>query len=281
MSNLLKTLGDDWHHPHPYWKLIQSVVPSSNHIEEIEKCLTSIYVEGHYDYKLYKNTTKHTIYDLDISKAEMMKKEVEDSMKRESDSLEKLCKKMEELQKFLDGVESDKEEEEEEEEEEEITVKARGLQQEKGKQAQTQPLTGKETERAKKLDLQKKMHLAKSTKTLMANAQQKLFDLQKESEKHDLLIRLYSGYRDSDFYYQSAMKKIVLEYESSQDLEKLIHDIDMFLTEYKKMRKRVAPPIPCQGEGKNLCEAHLLPLGPTKWTEKGIPCAFACDIESA
>jgi hypothetical protein len=277
MSNLLKTLGDDWHNPHPYWRLIESLLPASPYIEEIEKCLTGIYVEGHYDYKLYKNTNKYTLYDTDIEQSEMTKKNLEMDMKRESESLEKLCKKMEELQEFLNGVEGYGQALEEDEEEEEVEVAHTHVsRQEKGRQPKA--LGGKDAAKAKKLEEQKKMLLAKSTKSAMATCQQKLLDMQQEIEKQELMSKLYKGYREADWFYQASMRKIVLKYASSNDLETLIREVDRLLTDYKAMRQRVAPKESCRGEGTGLCETHLLPLYVTKRTEKGVPLVWKCDI---
>jgi len=276
MSNLLKTLGDDWHAPHPYLKLIQTVVPTSSNVEDIENYLTQVYVEEHYDYKLYKNPSKHTVYDHDIDRSEVLKKKVQEEMKRESETLEKLCKKMEELQQFLDGIEGYGEALEDDAEEEEEIVQA--PRQEKGKQPKAQVLSGKEAVKAKKLEEQRQMKLAKSTKSSMATCQQRLLDLQEEAEKHDLLIRLYTGYRNADWYWQTIMKKIVANYSVSKDIETLIRDIDVGLTEYKRMRKRSAPNEPCKGEGEGLCQTHLLPLHTIRWSEKGVSIAFACNV---
>ena len=39
MSNLLHTLAHDWHNPHPYWKVIEAVAPTSPYKQKIEDIL--------------------------------------------------------------------------------------------------------------------------------------------------------------------------------------------------------------------------------------------------
>lgn len=271
MSNLLHTLADDWHKPHPYYNLIESVVPTSPYKFKIEDILLGIYVDEHHGKKLYRTPAKHTLYDMDIDKCEFDKKRLEGEMKREGDTLEKLCKKMEDLQKFLDGTDGDDDEEEEEEEEE----VHHGVKQEKGKEIKA--MTGKQAEKQKKLEEQKNLRLAKSTKSAMATSQQKLMDMQKEHDTIERKRSVYTEYRKADWLYQAEMKKIILKYDKSQDVESLIRDIQAVYEHYQTLRKRAAPDQPCEGEGNDLCKVHFLPLFATKHTEKGIAYAFQCN----
>ena len=274
MSNLLHTLADDWHKPNPYYKLIESVVPSSPYKFKIEDILLGIYVDEHHGKKLYRNSSKYTLYDMDIERAEFDIKKLKADMKREEDNLEKLCKKMEELQKFLDGTEDQEEEEEEEEEEEQEEVSHRGLKLEKSRQPKT--MSGKEAEKQKKLEEQKNLRLAKSTKSAMATCQEKLMDM---GEKFEILEKkkyLYTEYRKADWFYQDSMKQIVLKYDKSQDIVILIQDINTMYDEYQRLKKRVTPREPCQGEGKDLCKIHYLPLYLTVLSNEGFKHVWKC-----
>lgn len=272
MSNLLHTLAHDWHNPHPYWKVIEAVAPTSPYKQNIEDILLSIYVDDHHGKKLYRTPMKHTLYDMDIDKAEFDIKKLEAEIKREEDAFEKLCKKMEEVQKFLDGT--DEEEEEEGEEEEEETH--HGIKQEKGRQPKA--ISGKEAEKQKKLEEQKNLRLAKSTKSAMATCQEKLMDMREKCDTLQKKKYLYTEYRKADWFYQDSMKKIVLKYEKSQDIQVLIQDIHKMYDEYQALKKRVAPMEPCQGERKDLCKIHYLPLCLTVLSNEGFKHVWKCDM---
>lgn len=275
MSNLLHTLADDWHNPHPYWKVIETVAPETRYKQKIEDILLGIYVDDHHGKKLYRTPTKHTLYDMDIDRCEFDIKKLEAEMKREEDTLKKLCTKMEELQTFLDGTNEEEEEEEEEAEEEVHQIPK----QEKGRQPKA--ISGKEAEKQKKLEEQKNLRLAKSTKSAMATSQEKLIDIQKKCETLETKKFLYTEYRKADWFYQDSMKKIVEKYDKSQDFEMLIQDINKMYGEYEGLKRRVAPKVPCEGEGKDLCKVHYLPLFATKYTEKGVPYVFKCSLSPA
>ena len=264
MTDLLTTLGDDWHTPHVYAKLILSVVPNTTHLEDIEHCLTGIYVDSHYDFKLYKNTSKYTVYDLEIDVCEGKKKNILDQQAREEEAFENLCKKLQEIQVQLpEHAESMNQEEEEEDEEEEEIEHAP----QKMKGAQPKPKSGqisKATLLAEREKMQKLKKQYTTTKSCMATSQEKLVALQAELDELERKSIVYRGYQQANWYYLTAMRNIVLNYEKNKDIQELIQRLENMLVVYNDMRCRVAPQGPCQGLS-GLCKTHYLPLHPTKW----------------
>jgi hypothetical protein len=274
--DLLTKLGDDWHSPHVYAKLILSVLPDTKNLEEIEHCLTGIYVDSHYDYKLYKNTSKYTVYDLEIDMCEHKKKEVLEKQKREEEAFETLCKKLQEIQVQLpEHAATMVDEEEEEEEEEEVVIHKSQLS--KGAQPKTKEgQTSKAAMLAEKAKIQKLQKQYTTTKSCMATSQEKLMTLQNEADELDLKSIVYKGYQQANWYYLSTMRTIVLSYEKTKDITELIKRLDTMLNEYNAMRRRVAPHGVCSGEDK-LCKTHYLSLVPMKYVEKdGRPYDFRC-----
>ena len=278
MSDILITLGDDWHNPHPYAGFISSILPglSFNLIVEIEKFLLRVYEAQHYEFKTFKDKSKATIYDLDISRAENQINTLKGDQKKEEEGFERLCKKLQDTiqeqrkQGFIKD-ENYEQEEEEEEEEEEVDYNIE-------KDVQVKQKNSKE-EAKKRRELEVKLATAvKSTQTAMATVQQKLIDYQKEIENLEKKKKYYEHYKDASWYYQGASRKLVLEYEQKRDLEALVKGFHDVLSYYIMLRRRYVPSDPCKGEGKSLCETHLLPLSCTKWSEKGDPIVWKCAL---
>ena len=278
MTDLLTKLGDDWHTPHVYAKLILSVVPNTTHLQDIEHCLTGIYVDSHYDYKLYKSKSKYTLYDNELDKCEFQKRDIEKQQKREEEAFENLVKKMKEIQAELpehaDTLVEDEEEEEETEEEEVVVHKS---QQSKGTQPKAKD--GKTSKAAMLAEKEKRLKLQKqftTTKTCMATSQEKLMHLQQDLDEAETKIRIYKGYQQANWYYLDTMRSIVISYETNKDIQELIHQLEKLLVSYDGMRRRVAPPDVCTGE-KAMCQTHYLPLVPMKYREKdNSPYDFRC-----
>lgn len=277
MTDLLTKLGDDWHTPHVYAKLILSVVPNTTHLEEIEHCLTGIYVDSHYDFKLYKNTSKYTVYDSEIDKCVFRKKELEDQYKRESEAFDNLIKKMKEIQAQLPEHAEAVDEEDNEEEDEEEDVYEHKSQQAKGAQPKAKEgINSKAAMLAEKAKQQKLQKQFVTTKTCMASSQDKLVNLQKEIDEVDIKTTVYKGYQQANWYYLVAARNTVLHYEKNKDIQELIQRLDSMLMEYEFMRRRVAPKGLCTGEDQ-LCGTHYLPLVPMKYKEKdNSPYDFRC-----
>lgn len=278
MTDLLKTLGDDWHSSHVYAKLILSVIPDTKNLEDIEHCLTGIYVDSHYDYKLYKNTSKYTIYDNELDKCIYWKKELEDQYKRETEAFENLLQKMKDIQAELPEHATTVENEDDEEDDgEETDVFEHKSQQAKGAQLKPkQGQTSKAAMLAEKAKIQKLQKQFITMKSCMASSQDKLVSLQKELDELETKSIVYKGYQQANWYYLTASRNIVLQYEKNKDIQELIKRLDNMLTVYNDMRRRVAPQGLCSGE-KELCRTHYLPLVPMKFREKeGTPYDFRC-----
>jgi hypothetical protein len=275
MSNLLQSLAENWHNPHPYWKYVDHVVPSSSYKFGIENILLSICNDEHYDFKLYKSTSKHTLFDNEIDRYEYLIKKLQEEKKHEEELFEKLCKKMEELQGEVPQTEITTNQEEEEEEEEEEVV---DLAPQKTKGAQPKAKVSKESPRTTQANLKHQIMLAKSTKSSMATSQQKLMDITAELDLMESRLNLYREYQKIDLYRSAALRKFVLEYEKQKNLETLIRQLDELLQDYFAMRIRVAPKEPCSGEPKALCKSHHLPLYVLKYTEKGDPSVVQCTV---
>lgn len=256
MSKLLKQLGDDWHQSHPYEKLIQSVVPSTQYAKEIEDSLISIYVASHYDYKVYKTPTNHSVYDVDIDIWKYRQKEIAKESKKEEETLEKLGKKFAELQKFLDPSLQKEEAEEEEEEEEEAQVE---LPSEKGKQRIVAQVN-KVSLKSKKEQEKQTAKEAKITQANMARSQDNLLSLQKETEELAKKIEYYEHYHFASLGFSRTMKRIVHSFEETQDLKVLIQELADLHAYYDMIRRRYVSQDKCKGSGKGLCETHYLPL---------------------
>jgi hypothetical protein len=272
-SNLLRTLGDDWHNPHPYWALVQKVVPESPFLRQLEESLVEVYVNEHYDYKIYKTPVKETLYDYDILRYQHELKKLEEESKKEKDIFENLCTKLKEFDGVVLSTEHSEKEETEEEEEEIVDLP-------NGKK-DVQINNGKSGKQSKKdLDRQRKQKEAtlKTLQSSLATSQQKLIELQATMDDTNKKLLMLEGYKNAALTYTMDKKKIILEYESSQDIEKLIRQMDHLFQEYDRMKRRVAPLMPCKGEGRKICDAHYHALEPHKYTEKGVVTEYRCAL---
>jgi hypothetical protein len=271
MSKTLQTLANDWHQSHPYEKSILSVVPSSPFLSEIEDSLMAIYVASHYDYKVYKSASTTSVYDMDIDAWTFRKKTIDEELKKEGESLEKLSKKFAELQTFLDPTLHDEDEEEEDEEE------VPDLHKEKGKQRIVAQVN-KTSVKSKKEQEKQMAKQAKITQANMASSQEKLFSLQKEIEDLDRKIECYGQYREASLGFSRMMKRIVTDFEQRQDFPVLIKELADLHAYYDTIRRRYVPAEKCKGHAKGLCDVHHLPLSTPLLREQkegwGVRCAL-------
>lgn len=281
MSNLIIQLGDDWHNPHPYERLIRSVLPTSSYDDmyEIEKCLLKVYEAEHYEFKIFKDKGKATVYDVDISRAEGRMSALEGERKRDEEAFERLCKKLEETiqeQRKHGFLQEDAPEEEaEQEEEDELSAYEVNKDLQVNKDSKK---TNKEEAR-KRRELESRLaSTVKSTKSSMATMQQKLIDYQKEFEMLEKKKEYYEHYRNAALWYQNSMRKVVLDYEMNKDVEALVKGINDVLSYYEMLRRRYVSKDPCKGTTNELCESHFLPLTPVKYSEKGDAIDWRCDL---
>jgi chromosome segregation ATPase len=272
MATLLKQLGDDWHKSHPYEPLIRKVLPSTPYLSEIEDSLCSVYVAAHNDFKIYKTPTNHTVYDMDIDIWTDRKKKIQEEMKHEEDTLEKLAKKFADVQKFIDPTLVEEEGEEDEEEDVILPVE-RGS----GKQRLV-PQLNKTSVKTKKQEEIRMAKQANLTKANMASCQEKLMSLQKETEEIEKKIDYYGHYRDASLGFSRSMKRLIQSYEQIQDLEALIKELADLHSYYDMMRRRYVPKGTCSGSREGLCETHLLPLRPAIYSSTGMTVSSRCSL---
>jgi hypothetical protein len=263
MSDLLKTLGDNWHVEHPYMGLIQKVLPSCPHAVAIEKKLLEVYVQQHNDFKIYKDTNSTTLFDSEIEAALVNKKRLEEERKKEE---ERFTKQLEKL-KELDAPESSSEEEkeEEEEEEEEVVVKHKG----KGQQA---------CRRTLKKEALRQKSLVSSIKASMATSQMRLMELNEEIEKLEKISEYYTHYRNASRNYILGTRRVALAYSQTKDVTALIKGLAEVIPYYEHMMRRYVPSGSCQGQEEGLCDTHLLPLGLFRNPETGFRNVLKCSV---
>jgi hypothetical protein len=255
MSTTLQKLGENWHIPHPYVSLIDTIVPSSNYTLDIENALLKVYEEEHYDFKsLKKDTPIHTLYDDELLYGKARRKELEEEMKAEGERYESLMKKFQELETPLSESEEGEEEEEEEEVEDDIKTTQK---KKKGQQA---------CKRSQKAEEQRKIQQAKGIKSSMASSQQKLIDLGNEVDILEKKSEYYKHYQYASRCYINGVRKATREYSETKDLPVLIKNLEDVISYYEMMMRRYVPSESCAGKGKGkgkgggLCETHLLPL---------------------
>ncbi len=256
MSNLLKTLGDNWHNEHVYRPLIEKIVPNSENKKAIALALIEIYVAEHYDFKQFRSTNTETVYDDDIDICKVRKKETEEKVAKEETNFKKLLEKFQQMEAPESATEEEKEEEEEEEEEEEVEVIRKG----KGQKA---------CKRSLKAEEQHKKMLAKGIKSSMASSQEKLRDLNEYIEQLNKKMEYFIHYQKASRYYQQTKRAAVLSYASSKDVEALVKDLDFAIDQYEMLMKRYVPKDRCAGSVPGDCTTHLLPLSAVKYTNKG------------
>jgi hypothetical protein len=281
MSETIIKLGDDWHNPHPYERLIRSIFPKSSYddMQDIENCLLRVYEAQHYDFKIYKDKSKATVYDLDISQAEGRIHSLEVEKKRDEEAFERLCKKLEETiqEQRKHGFLREEATLEEAVEEEEDEMSAYEMT--KDVQVSKDPKKINKEEVRKRRELEARLSTTvKSTQSSMATTQQKLMDYQKEIEILEKKKEYFEHYRTAALWYQAAMRKIVLDYEVNKDVEVLVKGINDVLSYYNTIRRRNVSSDPCKGRTNEPCESHFLPLTPVKYSEKGEAIDWRCDL---
>jgi hypothetical protein len=267
MTSVLKTLGDDWHNPHPYVRLITSVLPDTGfeEAEAIEKRLLQVYEDEHFEFKSLRNSKPiQTTYETEIEIATSKKKQLEEEVKREEDRFNKLLEKFKEHGAPETSSEGEKEEEEAEDEEEEDAAEAkhRG----KGQKACRRTLKAEAVRQAK---------LVQGIKTSMASSQMRLMELNEELEKLTMLCKYYTHYSNATKYYLRSMRELTQKYSESKDAPALIKGIQDTLSYYEMMMRRYVPKESCCGT-KGLCETHLLPLSSTVYPKDNFRPVWKC-----
>lgn len=233
MLGTLKSLGDDWHNPHPYEKLIRSILPEISYpqTEKIEKCLLAVYEAEHYDFKIYKDKNKFTLYDVEVVKYEQAIKNCEAEMKKEQEFVAQMYKKLEEvyqeqkkhgfLQEEYYTQEGDHNSEEDYDEDEYQAKKTK-------KQAKEQNL--------KKKQLQASLAASvKSVQSSMVTSQHKCIEYQEELDRLEGKKTECERQREASLYYQDGMRSLVLEYEKTRDLNMLVKGLKNMLTRYNEL----------------------------------------------
>lgn len=268
MTSLLMKLGADWHNPHPYIQLIQSVLPDSTFEEActIENKLLQVHEDEHFDFKsLKQNKPIETLYGAEIEIAITKKKHLEDEVKREEERFNKLIEKFKEQNPPESNSDQEKEEEEEEEEEdeEEIVVKHKG----KGQQA---------CRRTLKKEEERKKALVNNIKSSMASSQGRLMEMGEEIENLEKFIEYYGHYDNASKIYLQSFRQATRNYAETKDLQGLIQELAKIILYYEKMMRRYVPVDPCQGEEKGLCKTHLLPLCRTVYPNQGFKHVWKC-----
>jgi hypothetical protein len=253
MTTLLKTLGDDWHNDHAYSKLIESVIPSTKFVKEIERALYRVYDDEHHDFKSATSYQKAiTIYDAEIECDESRKKQLEEEMQKEDKHYMNLLEKFQamELPESVKDELNEEEEEEEKEKEEENDVKV-NQKKSKGQQA---------CKRSLKAEEQRKIQQAKGIKSSMATSQQKLIDMRNEVDLLEKKLEYYRHYQYASSCYINGVRKATREYRETKDLHALIVNLEKTIDYSEMMMRRYVPNDPCCGGENMLCKMHLLPL---------------------
>jgi hypothetical protein len=235
MGDTLKNLGDDWHNPHPYEKLILSVSPSLSYsqIDQIERCLLSVYEAEHYDFKIYRDKAKYTLYDAEVAKYEGAKKKCEEDLRREQDSLKEMYKRLEELvqeqrkngfiqEGYVDqqGDEFDGEGSEEDDDEYEMKRSKKQV---------------KEANVRKKQLKDKLASAVKAMYSSIGTGQQKCMEYSNEADTLETKKNQMERLRTASMYYQDGMRAAVLQYEKTRDLVSLVKNIQEMLTKYNQL----------------------------------------------
>jgi hypothetical protein len=268
MTSVLKTLGDDWHNPHPYVRLITSVLPDAGFedAEAIEKRLLQVYEDEHFDFKSLKNSKPiQTLYETEIEIATSKKKHLEEEVKREEDRFNKLLEKFKEHgapETSSEGEGGGEEEEEDEEEEDAAEAKRRG----KGQKA---------CRRTLKAEAVRQTKLVQGIKTSMASSQLRLMELNEEAERLTKLCEYYNHYNNATKCYLRSMRELTQKYSESKDVPALITSIKHALSYHEMMMRRYVPKESCCGT-KGLCETHLLPLYSTVYPKDNFRPVWKC-----
>ena len=255
----------------PFEQIIRERTLSNKYAAKIEELLEDISRDEASGFKLYKNTSKQTLYDNDLDTWKAQKKRLEEERKKEEDLFEKYCKKFQELGITgpVEGTGDDDDEEEEEIEELIHEKKEKPIQKNvSGKNTQTQ------TQTQIQIKAKQAAALAKTLKTSMATSQQKLIDNQKNLEEVEIKIKYYTHYQYAARGYIGAMRKLILLYEREKDKEILRKGLDFILEYTDMLLKRYTSTDNCRGEVNSLCESHYLPL---YQENRGVQCACVYD----
>ncbi len=265
-TTYLQRLGDDWHSEDVYLPLIYKILPQSRYSEDIQDVLYSIYEQEHYNFKLYKNISNETMFSRDAEEAEQRIQTLQKEMEKEGKQFEFLAEKFEKYQQYLTYTSHEVDDEDEEDD-----YVANHQEKERGKgnmiKAKSKKMSPQEV--AKILEEKKNTQIAQNTKSALATSQEKLLGIQEEIETLQKKKEYYNHYHNAEYGRQCTMKKLVLAYEKDQDIEVLIRGLNELLDHYNKMRRLYIPNVACQGNYKELCKTHFLPLCPPFYSEKG------------
>lgn len=255
MTSLLQTLGDDWHIPHPYMRLIHSVLPSTD-IEEataIERMLLHVYEDEHYDFKNVKQQKPiQTLFECEIEIATTKKKHLDEDLKKEDDRFTKLMDKFKEL-----GMPD-------------------GAQEEDGEDKE--PKAKNACGRTSKAEEIRKANLVHGIKASMATSQARVLELTHDIEELTRLCKYYVHYDNATKVYLRSMKQLTLSYADTKDLPTLIKGLQSTLSYYEDMMRRYVSMDSCTGDGKGLCETHLLPLRDTVHSKDNYRHVWRCCV---
>lgn len=261
----------NWHEDHPYLSTIQAIVPTSRWIPEIERCLLELWVQTHYDYKLYSSKDMSTLFDLDVDLLVVKTKLAEEEFKKEEDHYASVLGKLQ----ALDTPPEVAEESSSSDDQEEMPDVQRNAKQEARIKGAPGVKTVARTLREKKL---KDAQQLKALKSSLATSQQKLLELKAHAESLETKQACYTIYQAAAQFYTKAFRAIALSYKASQDDTKLIQDLDALLETYNTKMREGIPKEPCRGSG-DTCETHFLPLSAVKRSPKTFePEAIKCRI---
>ncbi len=268
MTSVLMKLGENWHNPHPYVELVQSVLPDATFQEAqaIEDRLLQVHEDEHFEFKSLKNQKPiQTTYESEIEIATTKKKQFEDEVKKEEDRFNKLLEKFKELGAPESSEEEEQQDEEEEEEEDEEAAEAKR----KGKGQ-------KACRRTLKAEEDRKKKLVQGIKTSMASSQVRLMELNEEIEKLSKLSEYYRHYDNATKYYLRSFRLATKTYAETKDVNALIKALRDAISYYNMMMRRYVPQDSCVGQEKGLCETHLLPLSVTIYPKDNYRQVWKC-----
>jgi hypothetical protein len=243
MLETLKSLGDDWHNPHPYQNLILSILPNTPYklIDEIERFLLAVYEAEHYDFKIYKEPPKQSLHDMEVTICEAKVRSAAAEAKKEYDLIQNLTNRLEETyqEQRKHGFLHDDEYEMNEEEQEEDDEKGAGYQYEKDVR-----ITNKQSKQQAKGEAKKKKDLEKQLATSVKNMQasldtstQKYRELQEEVESLELKKKQAEKERNAVAYFSTSFRRLVLDYEKTKNVEELIVGLKSILLQRASLLK--------------------------------------------
>lgn len=235
MSTTLKSFGDDWHNPHPYEKLILSILPSLPYklVDEIEHHLLSVYQAEHYGFKIFKDSSTQNLHDIEVSRWEEKVKSAEAELQKELDLIQNLRNRLEEKyqEQHKNGFSTDGDFQEISCSEEDYEMNEYSSQKDIRISNVKQTKQQAKAETKKKKELEK--HLASSVKNMQASLQSYLLnykELQEELKSLELQKKQCEQERNASVYFQNTLRKLVLEYEQTKEVEALIIGIKNIIT---------------------------------------------------